>query len=106
MGWESRGGQGRIDIQTTESNGQVVAIRCVREGDSIMFISESGMLVRVPAREIRRIGRNTQGVRLVNLKNSDKLMAAARIAEAEGDDEDEAGNDSADAPKPAAPENA
>ena len=103
---QSRGGKGRIDIQTTERNGQVVAIRCVREGDSIMFISESGMLVRVPAREIRRIGRNTQGVRLVNLKNGDKLMAAARIAEAEGDDEDEAGNDSADAPKPAAPENA
>src|SRR5690606_15500310 len=101
---QSRGGKGRIDIQTTERNGQVVAIRCVREGDSLMFISESGMLVRVPAREIRRIGRNTQGVRLVNLKDGDKLMAAARIAESEGDDE--AGNNSANAPNPAAPENA
>ena len=80
---QSRGGKGRIDIQTTERNGQVVAIRGVKETDSIMFISEGGMLVRVGARNIRRVGRNTQGVRLVNLKEGDKLIAAARIADSE-----------------------
>jgi DNA gyrase subunit A len=80
---QSRGGKGRIDIKTTERNGPVVAVRCVHEDDSVMFISEGGMLVRVPARTISRIGRNTQGVRLVNLKEGDKLIAAARVMESE-----------------------
>ena len=83
---QSRGGKGRIDIKTTERNGNVVAVRCLREDDSVMFISESGMLVRVAAGSISRIGRNTQGVRLVNLKNGDKLIAAARVAEPDGGD--------------------
>lgn len=78
---QSRGGKGRIDIKTTERNGKVVAVRCVRENDSIMFISQGGMLVRVAAKSISQIGRNTQGVRVVNLKEGDKLMAAARIAD-------------------------
>ncbi len=83
---QSRGGKGRIDIKTTERNGKVVAVRCVRENDSVMFISQGGMLVRVAASSISQIGRNTQGVRVVNLKEGDKLMAAARIADS-GEDE-------------------
>ena len=82
---QSRGGKGRIDIKTTDRNGPVVAVRCVREGDSVMFISQGGMLVRVAAKSISRIGRNTQGVRLVNLKEGDRLIAAARIADSESD---------------------
>ena len=50
-----------------------------------MFISRGGMLVRVAAKSISRIGRNTQGVRLVNLKEGDRLIAAARIADSEAD---------------------
>ena len=46
-----------------------------------MFISEGGMLVRVAAKSISQIGRNTQGVRVVNLKDGDKLIAAARVAD-------------------------
>src|SRR5690606_5957478 len=65
---QSRGGKGRIDIKTTERNGKVVAVRGVQEDDSLMFISQGGMLVRVAAKSISRIGRNTQGVRVVNLK--------------------------------------
>jgi DNA gyrase subunit A len=83
---QSRGGKGRIDIKTTDRNGPVVAVRCIQEDDSVMFISQGGMLVRVPARTISQIGRNTQGVRLVNLKEGDKLIAAARVMESEGDD--------------------
>ncbi len=78
---QSRGGKGRIDIRTTTRNGRVVAIRCLRNTDSVMFISERGMIVRVPANTISRIGRNTQGVRLVNLKSGDQLIAAARVVE-------------------------
>ncbi|MCH8260860.1 MAG: DNA gyrase subunit A [Planctomycetes bacterium] len=78
---QSRGGKGRIDIRTTTRNGRVVAIRCLRNTDSVMFISERGMIVRVPAHTISRIGRNTQGVRLVNLKSGDQLIAAARVVE-------------------------
>jgi DNA gyrase subunit A len=88
---QSRGGKGRIDIKTTERNGPVVSVRCVKEDESVMFISQGGMLVRVPTRTISRIGRNTQGVRLVNLKNGDNLIAAARVMESEeGEAEDAA----------------
>ncbi len=78
---QNRGGKGRIDIRTTERNGPVVAICALREEDGVIFISASGMIVRVPAASISRIGRNTQGVRLVNLKTGDRLNSAARVVE-------------------------
>ncbi len=78
---QNRGGKGRIDIRTTERNGPVVAICAVREEDGVIFISAGGMIVRVPASSISRIGRNTQGVRLVNLKSGDRLNSAARVVE-------------------------
>lgn len=85
---QNRGGKGRRDIRTTSRNGNVVAIRCVNEGDSLMLISAGGMIVRVPVASVRQIGRNTQGVRLINLKDGDRLIAAARVVESEenGDD--------------------
>ncbi|MHC5023857.1 MAG: DNA gyrase subunit A [Planctomycetota bacterium] len=86
---QNRGGKGRRDIQTTTRNGPVVTVRCVTESDSLMFVSSGGMIVRVPAGSISRIGRNTQGVRLVSLKESDTLIAAARVVDGNGDDEDE-----------------
>jgi DNA gyrase subunit A len=87
---QSRGGKGRRDIQTTSRNGAAVAIRCVKDGDSVMFISSGGMIVRTAAADIRQIGRNTQGVRVVNLKDGDRLIAAAKVAESD----DDAGADS------------
>ncbi len=78
---QSRGGKGRIDIRTTTRNGPVVGICCVRATDSIVFVSQKGMIVRVAAEDISRIGRNTQGVRLVNLKDGDRLIAAAPMVE-------------------------
>ncbi|MDZ4831309.1 MAG: DNA gyrase subunit A [Phycisphaerae bacterium] len=80
---QSRGGLGRIDIQTTERNGPVVDVRVVNDRDSLMFISAGGMLVRVPASEISTIGRNTQGVRVVRLREDDSLIAAATVADGE-----------------------
>ena len=84
---QSRGGKGRLDIRTTERNGQVVAIRCVAESDGLVLMSEGGMAVRISAGAVSRYGRNTQGVRLVTLKEDDRVIAAARIVEADSDDE-------------------
>jgi DNA gyrase subunit A len=81
---QSRGGKGRLDIRTTARNGRVASVRCVREDDGLLFISESGMIVRVAATSISRIGRNTQGVRVVNLKEGDRLISAARVVESAG----------------------
>ncbi|MDP7004987.1 MAG: DNA gyrase subunit A [Phycisphaerales bacterium] len=76
---QSRGGKGRRDIQTGDRNGFVADIRSVRDSDSLMFITANGMLVRISASDIRTIGRNTKGVRVVNLKDDDRLIAAAKV---------------------------
>jgi len=78
---KGRGGQGVIDIKTTDRNGAVVSVALSREGDDVLFITQMGMLVRTPAAEISLIGRNTQGVRLVNLKEGDKLVALEIVSE-------------------------
>jgi DNA gyrase subunit A len=62
-----RGGKGIITIKTTERNGQVVAVKEVVDGDELMIITRSGQMIRMPVKGISVIGRNTQGVRLVNL---------------------------------------
>jgi DNA gyrase subunit A len=95
---QGRGGKGRLDIRTTARNGQVVSVRCVEENDGLMFISEGGMIVRVPAASVSRIGRNTQGVRLVNLKAGDRLMACARVVDS-GDDANDTESPAPDAPE-------
>jgi DNA gyrase subunit A len=76
---QSRGGKGRRDIQTGDRNGLVAGIKAVRDSDSLMFITANGMLVRISAGDIRTIGRNTKGVRVVNLKDGDRLIAAAKV---------------------------
>ncbi|TVQ32833.1 MAG: DNA gyrase subunit A [Phycisphaeraceae bacterium] len=84
---QSRGGKGRIDIRTTSRNGPVVTVKSVTPGEGIMFITQRGMLVRMTVESISRIGRATQGVRLVNLKDGDRLIAAARVAEGESSED-------------------
>jgi len=80
---KGRGGQGVIDIKTTDRNGPVVSVALAREGDDVLFITQTGMLVRTPVSEISTIGRNTQGVRLVNLKDGDKLVSLEVVSEAD-----------------------
>ena len=77
---KGRGGQGVINIRTQGRNGAVVSVRLCREADDVMFITEKGMIVRSRAADISSMGRNTQGVRLVNLKEDDRLVAAAIVA--------------------------
>ncbi len=82
---QGRGGQGVIAIQTTERNGEVVGAITVSDEDEVMLISQSGTLVRTPAGGISVMGRNTQGVRLINLDEGEKLVGLERIIETNGD---------------------
>jgi DNA gyrase subunit A len=74
---QSRGGKGIISIQTTERNGKVVSAHAVHDDHRLMLISQSGQMICIGASDLRVIGRNTQGVRLVNLKDGDHLVSAA-----------------------------
>ena len=71
---KNRGGQGVNNIKTTSRNGKVVSVGLALQGDDVMYITESGMIVRSPVDEMRPMGRGTQGVRLVNLKDGDRLV--------------------------------
>jgi len=76
---QSRGGVGLKNIKTTARNGKVVALKAVQNKDDLMMITANGMIIRTGLDQIRSIGRNTQGVRLIKLKPGDKLVAAAKI---------------------------
>ena len=76
---QSRGGKGRIDIRADARNGAVVAVHATAESDDLMFISKGGMIVRIRASQVRLVGRNTLGVRVVTLQDDDTLVGAARF---------------------------
>lgn len=81
---KGRGGQGVISIQTTERNGKVVGARGIRDKDEAMLISDGGILVRLRTDEISLVGRNTQGVTLINLDEGEKLIGLERVEEIPG----------------------
>lgn len=83
-----RGGQGVISIHVNERNGKVVGAIQVNKEDEVMLISNKGTLVRVPAAEISLIGRNTQGVRLIQLGEGEMLVSLERIATIKGEDKE------------------
>jgi DNA gyrase subunit A len=76
---QSRGGKGIITMKTNEKTGAVVGALTVRDQDEIMLITVGGQMVRIPVQGIREAGRNTQGVKLVNLAEKDKLQAIAQV---------------------------
>ncbi len=76
---QSRGGKGIITMKTGEKTGDVVGALTVREHDEIMLITNKGQMIRTRVREIRETGRNTMGVKLINLKESEKLQAIAPV---------------------------
>jgi DNA gyrase subunit A len=82
-----RGGKGIIDIKTTGRNGSVVGVKFLRGDEQVMLITEKGMIIRLNTAEISTIGRNTQGVRLIQLEEGDHLVSVARLAEREEGDE-------------------
>ncbi len=83
---QHRSGMGVITIKTSERNGAVVGIKLVDESKDLMVVTEKGMTIRTRCEEIRSVGRNAQGVRLVKLEEGDKI---ARIAPVVKDEEDE-----------------
>ena len=87
-----RGNQGVIAIAASERNGKVVAARLVKDEDEIMLITTGGVLIRTRVREIRELGRATQGVTLIALDDGEKLAGLEKVVESE--DESEGGQES------------
>ena len=79
----SRGGVGVTNIKITEKNGKAVTIKSVKDDDEIILISQQGIVIRTAAKGISIVGRATQGVRVMKLGPTDKLVAAAKIAKEE-----------------------
>ncbi|HKY64435.1 MAG TPA: DNA gyrase subunit A [bacterium] len=84
---QGRGGVGIITMKVTEKTGRVVTVKQVNDSDEIMVITTKGKIIRTPVNTISVIGRNTQGVRLINLEPGEEVSAVAKLAEAEGEDE-------------------
>ena len=95
--FQSRGGLGVIDIKTTERNGDVIGAFTVYDDDEVMFITAHGKVVRIAVSGIRPIGRNTQGVTLVNCEDDDRVVAFGRVLEKDNGDEDDNGDEAPDA---------
>lgn len=100
---QSRGGIGIINIQTSERNGKVVGITQVSDDDELMMITQQGKTLRMAAKDIRTIGRATQGVKLIDIEGEDRAVSIARLAEqddAQGEDTAEtAGDDAGNTPE-------
>jgi DNA gyrase/topoisomerase IV subunit A len=78
---QSRGGIGIINIQTSERNGKVIGIAQVSDDAELMLITQQGKILRMAAKDIRTIGRATQGVKLIDIEGDDRAVSIARLAE-------------------------
>ncbi len=84
---QNRGGKGVITMKTSDRNGVVVAAHAVHENDALMLITERGQMIKMAVKDIRTISRNTQGVRVINLDEGDRVVSATTV---EPEDEDAA----------------
>ena len=75
----NRGGKGVITLNITEKTGNLIAIQNVKDGDGLMIINKSGVAIRMGVDELRIMGRNTQGVKVINLKGNDEIAAIAKV---------------------------
>lgn len=80
---QTRGGIGLKNIQTSDRNGAVVAIACVSDEHELLLVTEQGQIIRMPASGLRPIGRDTQGVRLIDLGDEDRVVSVATLTEPE-----------------------
>ena len=80
-----RGGKGIRTLALTDKNGPIVGVKVVREDDEIMLISQEGIMIRFSVTDVSRLGRATQGVKLMRLDGDDQVVALAQIA---GKDDD------------------
>ncbi len=86
--FQQRGGSGVINMNVTERNGPVTGIKSVTDADQLLLITQSGMLIRMKVKDIRLTGRATQGVRLIQLEEGDRVVAVAKLAEPDEGEED------------------
>ncbi|MFQ5703299.1 MAG: DNA gyrase subunit A [Gemmatimonadales bacterium] len=84
---QKRGGKGIITLKRTNTTGYIVALKEVVPNDELMMVTRNGVIIRVPVEGIRVIGRNTQGVRVMNLDAGDAVVDVARVVDDEGADE-------------------
>ncbi len=84
---QTRGGKGIITMKTGDKTGNVVGALTVRDTDQLMLITNAGQMVRIPVAGIREAGRNTMGVRLINLEEKDRLQAIAPVISDKSEDE-------------------
>lgn len=90
----NRGGKGVKTISITEKTGGLVAIKNVTDSDDLMIINKSGIAIRLGVEDLRVMGRATQGVRLINIRENDSIAAVAKVVkEEETDVEEAASND-------------
>jgi DNA gyrase subunit A len=95
---QKRGGKGIITLKKTEKTGQMVALKEVIPDDELMMITRHGVIIRVPVEGISVIGRNTQGVRVINLDAGDLLVDVARVVKEDDDGTEEPTGDEMAAP--------
>ncbi len=90
---QHRGGKGIITLKRTDRTGEVVALKEVIPDDELMVITRGGVIIRLPVNDIRVIGRNTQGVKIINLDEGDTVQDVARVVnEEEGGEEEPTGD--------------
>ena len=87
---QKRNGSGIISIKTSERNGPVVGLKAVREDDDVVLMSQEGLVMRMQASDISLMGRATQGVKMMNLKEGDALASLERVAQTDDVEEEEA----------------
>jgi DNA gyrase subunit A len=85
---QMRGGKGVLNVRVTERNGKVVGFRQVAEDEGILMITDSGRIIRTPVAQISKIGRVTQGVKLMGLDEGERIVDLAVLAESEEPRED------------------
>ena len=86
---QKRGGKGIITMQQTEKTGKLIALKDVVPEDELMMITKGGVIIRCPVEGIRVSGRNTQGVKLMNLDAGDQIVDVARVQKEEGEEAEE-----------------
>ena len=82
---QGRGGSGIINLKVTKRNGPVAGMMRVDEDDQLIVITQMGMIIRMNLEDIKVIGRSTQGVKVINTKEGDKVVAVARLVERDPD---------------------
>jgi DNA gyrase subunit A len=75
-------------MKTTDKTGRVVGVQQVTEDDQLMLVSSKGKIIRLRIKDIRVIGRNTQGVRLIDIEEGERVVSLARLAEKEEEEEE------------------